>query len=109
MGVQAIGHPKYGDQNTDGSRSVRFNFHRLRVAGAAMRMMLVHAAAKRWGVNPAQVTSENGVVLLRGEKKQTLTYAELAEEAALLEPPTEDMLVLKTRDQWKLIGKKIHS
>ena len=32
--VQAEGHERYGDQNTDGSRSVRYNFHRLRVAGA---------------------------------------------------------------------------
>jgi isoquinoline 1-oxidoreductase beta subunit len=38
--VQAEGHERYGDQNTDGSRSVRYNFHRLRVAGAAMRQML---------------------------------------------------------------------
>ncbi len=47
--VQALGHPQYGDQNTDGSRSVRYNFHRLRVAGAAMRSMLEVAAAVRWG------------------------------------------------------------
>lgn len=33
--VQAIGHPRYGDQNTDGSRSIRWNFHRLQVAGNA--------------------------------------------------------------------------
>ena len=38
--VQAEGHPRYGDQNTDGSRSVRYNFTRLRYAGAAMRHML---------------------------------------------------------------------
>ena len=45
--VQAEGHPRYGDQNTDGSRSVRKNFTRLRIAGAAMRLMLERAAAKR--------------------------------------------------------------
>ena len=47
--VQAEGDARYGDQNTDGSRSIRFNFYRLRLAGAAMRSMLEDAAAlTRW-------------------------------------------------------------
>ena len=54
--VQAEGHPRYGDQNTDGSRSVRYNFTRLRYAGAAMRHMLEAAAAQRWGVAAAAVS-----------------------------------------------------
>ncbi|NBC22621.1 MAG: molybdopterin-dependent oxidoreductase, partial [Gammaproteobacteria bacterium] len=56
--VQAIGHPKYGDQNTDGSRSVRRNLTRLRYAGAGMRRMLETAAAKRWGVPAGECRAE---------------------------------------------------
>ena len=43
---QAIADPDYGDQNTDGSKSVRTMFTPLREAGAAARMMLEQAAAK---------------------------------------------------------------
>ena len=42
---------KYGNQDTDGSRSTRHWFLHMRHAGAAMRAMLVEAAAKRWGVS----------------------------------------------------------
>ena len=59
--VQAEGHERYGDQNTDGSRSVRFNFHRLRVAGAAMRHMLVAAAALYWKLPQDQCSAKGGL------------------------------------------------
>ena len=42
---------KYGNQDTDGSRSVRHFVQPMRQCGAAMRMMLEQAAATRWGVN----------------------------------------------------------
>ena len=41
---------KYGNQDTDGSRSTRHFFMPMRQVGAAARMMLEAAAAKRWGV-----------------------------------------------------------
>ena len=44
--VQAQGDPKYGDQNTDGSRSVRQFYQPMRVAGASARQMLETAAAR---------------------------------------------------------------
>ncbi|MEC8233272.1 MAG: molybdopterin cofactor-binding domain-containing protein, partial [Pseudomonadota bacterium] len=49
--IQGKGDPAYGDQNTDGSRSIRFNMQRLREMGASVRYMMQHAAAKRWGVD----------------------------------------------------------
>ena len=54
---QAEGDKKYGDQNTDGSSSIREQFESLRQAGAAARMMLIAAAAKKWGVKPATCTT----------------------------------------------------
>src|SRR6202051_1627716 len=47
---QAIGDPKYGDQDTDGSHSVRSNFDLMRKVGATGRLMLMTAAANRWKV-----------------------------------------------------------
>ena len=42
---QAIGDPKYGEQDTDGSHSVRSNFDLMRQVGATARVMLISAAA----------------------------------------------------------------
>src|SRR6202158_1976918 len=41
---QAIGDKRYGDQNTDGSQSVRRFFDTMREGGAAARSMLIQAA-----------------------------------------------------------------
>src|SRR5258707_11958864 len=48
--IQATGDKKFGDQNTDGSRSVRQFYGVMREAGAAARHMLETAAAGTWGV-----------------------------------------------------------
>ncbi|MCA3864977.1 MAG: molybdopterin-dependent oxidoreductase, partial [Burkholderia sp.] len=54
--AQAVGdEPRYGNQNTDGSRSLRQSFAALRRAGAAARTMLEQAAAAAWGVDVRQV------------------------------------------------------
>lgn len=106
--VQAIGHPMYGDQNTDGSRSVRYNFHRLRVAGAAMRSMLEQAAAAEWGVAVGECRAELGYVTQRGTQKR-LSYEALAKAAGALPLPTESSIQLKSRQQWRYIGKSMPS
>src|SRR6056297_1895440 len=56
--AQALGDKRYGDQNTDGSRSIRFNLERLRRVGATVRRMLRDAAAERWGVAPESCRTE---------------------------------------------------
>jgi len=58
--IQAPGdEARYGNQDTDGSRSLRHFFPHFRHVGAAARMMLVQAAAKQWGVPEAEVRAEN--------------------------------------------------
>ncbi len=52
---QAQGDAKYGDQNTDGSKSVRLLLNTMREAGATARLMLLTAAAHRWNVAPSAV------------------------------------------------------
>jgi len=48
--IQAVGdHARYGNQNTDGSRSIRHGFTSFRRAGAAAKQMLVSAAAASRG------------------------------------------------------------
>ena len=54
--VQAEGdEPKYGNQDTDGSRSMRQHIQSMRQMGAAVRTMLARAAAAEWQVDPSAV------------------------------------------------------
>jgi isoquinoline 1-oxidoreductase beta subunit len=102
--VQAIGDEKYGDQDTDGSHSVRSFFDTLREAGATARLMLVRAAAAQWGVPAAECsTSIHSVVhKLSGRK---LGYGDLAVAAAKREVPKKEDVKLKARSDWRYIGK----
>jgi len=106
--VQAEGDKKYGDQNTDGSRSVRYNFHRLRVAGAAMRHMLEQAAAQQWGIDADLCEAKLGRVRNSRNRKK-LNFGELSSIAAELPIPAESDLKLKSRRDWRYMGEDIPS
>ncbi len=56
----------------------------LREAAASARDMLVRAAAERWDVAPETCDAMQGLVLHEGKQ---LSFGELAEDAAQLEPP----------------------
>lgn len=92
--VQAIGDKKYGDQNTDGSTSIRKHFDRLRQAGATARTMLVAAAAAKWKVKPATCTTMNGQVI-HAASKRTLEFGALVAAAAKLPVPKPETLVMR--------------
>ena len=47
---QGVGDTRYGDQNTDGSRSMRDFYPVFRLAGATAKAMLITAAAAQWRV-----------------------------------------------------------
>src|SRR3954471_18095071 len=65
--VQAWGdETRFGNQDTDGSRSLRHYFDPMRRCGAAARAMLEAAAAARWGVNVDTVHAQNHEVVHRG-------------------------------------------
>ncbi|MFT3700034.1 MAG: molybdopterin-dependent oxidoreductase [Kofleriaceae bacterium] len=84
--VQADGDKKYGDQNTDGSTSIRKQYDYLRQAGATARMMLTAAAAKRWKVKPETCTTANHQVI-HSASKRTLAFADVVADAAKLPVP----------------------
>ena len=66
---QATGDAKYGDQNTDGSRSVTDFYQTMRTMGAMARMMLITAAAKTWQVPESECTAQNHFVIHSSGKK----------------------------------------
>jgi isoquinoline 1-oxidoreductase subunit beta len=94
---------KYGNQDTDGSRSTRHFVQPMRQCGAAMRMMLEEAAARRWGVDPSQVRAENHVVVGLGSGLK-LGYGELAAAASALPVPAIAALRLKDPQDFRYIG-----
>jgi isoquinoline 1-oxidoreductase beta subunit len=91
-----------GMQITGGSTSTWMEFDRYRQAGAAARLMLIEAAARRFEVAPSQIRTESGVVIA-GE--QRATYGELADDAGKLPVPDPASIKLKDAKDWRLIGK----
>jgi isoquinoline 1-oxidoreductase subunit beta len=74
----------------------------MRHAGSAARAQLVAAAALRWGVPPAECTTDRGRVL-HASSNRALGYGELAVEAAQIPPPAS--VTLKDPRTFRLIGK----
>lgn len=104
--LQAEGDKKYGDQNTDGSSSVRKIFDSMRRSAATVRAMLIQAAANRWQVSPEKLTAEDNYVLLKGTQKK-LSFGELAEEAGKLKVPSAEEVQLRPRKELKHLGKDL--
>jgi isoquinoline 1-oxidoreductase beta subunit len=77
------GWPK-GIRITANSTSVRAFEQPLREAAATARAMLIGAAADRWNIDPASCDTADGFVI---SGVRTLTFGELAEEAADRKPP----------------------
>jgi len=105
---QAIGDPRYGDQNTDGSHSVRSFFDVMRQAGATARVMLIQAAAQQWDVPASECRTELHTVLHSATGRR-LSYGELASAAAKLPIPSKQDVQLKTKNEWRYIGKGMTS
>jgi isoquinoline 1-oxidoreductase subunit beta len=103
--VQATGDEKrFGNQDTDGSRSTRHFFEPMRRCGAAMRSMLEAAAAARWGVPLSEVEAKNHEVVHKTSGKRA-GYGSLARAAATQPVPARDTVRLKNPSQFRYIGK----
>jgi isoquinoline 1-oxidoreductase beta subunit len=102
---QAIGHKKYGDQNTDGSRSIVYLYETMRKMGATARMMLIAAAAKKWQVPENECRAENHFIVHTSGKK--IAFGDLVEIAQTIEVPTN--IIYKDPKEYKYIGKHLKS
>jgi isoquinoline 1-oxidoreductase beta subunit len=102
----AINPEVYGRQSAGGSRSIPASWDQLRLAGGTARAMLVAAAAKEWRVPAEQCHTEKSTVVHKGSGRQ-LSYAALAEKAALLPVPDEKSVKLKDRKDYKLLGTRV--
>jgi isoquinoline 1-oxidoreductase beta subunit len=102
---QGIGDARYGDQNTDGSRSIRDFYVAFRQAGASARAMLVSAAAAQWNVPASECTTAKHEVVHQASNRR-LAYGALVPAAAKLSVPKVDTLVFKPKAAWKFIGQQ---
>jgi isoquinoline 1-oxidoreductase beta subunit len=100
---QAIGDARYGDQNTDGSRSMRDFYDAFRRAGGAARSMLINAAAAHWDVPAAQVTAREHRIIHEATGRSA-GFGEFVAAAGRLPVPKPEELQFKRRSAWTLVG-----
>lgn len=103
---QAPGDDAYGNQNTDGSRSIRTIYEPMRKMGAMARAMLISAAAEQWGISSEQCKSELHHIV-NTDSGEKIFYGDLVAKASLMEIPQNPLL--KSPDEFIYIGKGLKS
>ena len=96
--------PLFLGQITGGSGSLRGAWMTMRSAGAAARVMLIDAAARRWQVRSSTCRAENGRVI-HAASNRSLGYGDLASDAARSKVPQSPPL--KHPAQFRVIGKPV--
>ncbi|GAA3508101.1 xanthine dehydrogenase family protein molybdopterin-binding subunit [Aquimarina addita] len=99
----ALDTKNYTRQVAGGSQSIRQGWEPLRQTGATARQMLINAAAVKWGVDPAQCKTNEGIIT--NTNGDSLGYGEVVKEAAMLEIP--ENIELKDPKNFKIIGKEV--
>ena len=100
--VQGIGDARYGDQNTDGSKSIRDFFDAFRQAGASARAMLIQAAAAQWQVSAAECETGLHEVVHKASGRRA-PHGSLVRRRATSVPKAETLTL--PRSAWRYIGK----
>lgn len=102
--VQGRGNSAYGNQNTDGSTSIRLFWDKLREVGATARTMLERAGAEYWQVSVQDVYARKGRVFNRKTNK-SIAYGDLAELASKQPISKPETLTFKSSPDFQYIGK----
>lgn len=100
----AFGDKKFGDQNTDGSTSIRMFYDTFRKAGAAARVMLEQAAANHWGVSHSDVAAKKHRITNK-KTGASEDFSVFVAAAAKLPVPDPASIKLKPRKDHTFIGK----
>jgi isoquinoline 1-oxidoreductase beta subunit len=95
---------RYGNQDTDGSRSTRHYLIPMRQIGASARAMLEAAAAKRFGVPANEVKAVNHEVVHEASGRR-IGFGDLAADAAKEPVPNIGALKLKDPKGFRYLGK----
>lgn len=92
--------PSFGMHITGGSNSIKNSYTQYRELGARARAMLLAAAAVRWNVEVASLSTQAGMVL--GPQGRKASYGELAEAAMAM--PVPETITLKDPKDFRIIG-----
>jgi isoquinoline 1-oxidoreductase subunit beta len=95
-------HTKMPMQLTGGSSALITSYTQYRTLGAAMKQMLIQAAAEKWSVPPSECHAKDGFVI---HPKGKYSFGELAEAASQLPYPSK--VELKSEKDFKIIGKSV--
>ncbi len=106
----APAHPRFDSPRlfmmmTGGSTSIAESFLPMRRAGATARLLLINAAAQRWGLDSSACTTNKGRVM-HPDGQQSFHYGELASLASTLSVD-ENKVKLKLPSEYHYIGKPI--
>jgi len=102
--VNAYGDKKFGDQDTDGSTSIRKFYDAFRQAGAVARTMLEQAAAAKWGVDVSKVEAQHHRIV-NNETGKSEDFSAFVDAASKLPVPDVKTVTLNTASERTLIGK----
>jgi len=106
--VQAdVDQSKYGAQVAGGSTATPTNWDPCRQVGAAVRQMVLGAAAQKLGVPAAQLTTNGDGKVMHAASNRSVTYGEVAADAAKQPVPMLSMVPLKKASEYKVIGKPL--
>ncbi|MEO0062333.1 MAG: hypothetical protein RLZZ08_893 [Pseudomonadota bacterium] len=97
---------KFGPQLAGGSFATPMNWFPMRQVGAAARAMLLEAASLHMMVPASTLKTAKGVVT-NPANGQTMTYGELASDAAKSAVPDMQTLKLKDQKDFTIIGRAI--
>jgi len=100
---QAILDPKFGPQISAGSTATPTNWNPMRQVGAAVRQMLISAAAQQWSVPATELTTASGKVV-HAKSNRSVAYGELAPKLESMTPPDLASVPLKDPKDYKIIG-----
>jgi nicotinate dehydrogenase subunit B len=94
------------DMGTFGSMSTRFFGPPLRAAGAEGRYVLLQLAAEHLNRPVDQLVTEDGVVYDRSNRKNRVTYGQLA-RGKVIERHASGKVPLKKPDEFKIMGRPV--
>jgi isoquinoline 1-oxidoreductase beta subunit len=106
---QAVGDDKkYGNQNTDGSTSIRDFLSKYREAGATVRALLEDTAAAQWNVAASEVTAQNGRVV-HAASGRSVAFGALVAAARTRPMPVASRVRIKAPGARRFSGKRVPS
>jgi isoquinoline 1-oxidoreductase beta subunit len=102
-GVSGIPDSLYRRMRTNAASSVKDGRYYLQLAGAEARERLLLAAASLWNVPVTELSAKNSVIT-HAPSGSTTTYGRIADRAAKTPHPHPETIVIKSPDQWTLMG-----